>query len=59
VVDLAHKMQVKSLYLFHLDPDQDNDTIDAKFDAAKRLLSELKSDTEYVAPAESDTFKIQ
>jgi len=44
--------------LFHLDPDQDDDTIDAKFDTAKRLLSELKSETECVASAEYDTFKI-
>ena len=58
MVDLVHKTQVKSLYLFHLDPDQDDDTIDAKFDTAKRLLSELKSETECVASAEYDTFKI-
>ncbi len=58
VVDLAHNSQVKTLYLFHHDPDQDDDAIDAKFETAKQLLADMKSATVCVAPAETDSIKI-
>jgi len=58
VVELAHAAEVKSLYLFHHDPDQDDDAIDAKFATAEQLLSEMKSNTICVAPAETDSVKI-
>ena len=39
VADLAHAANVKTLYLFHHDSDQDDADIDNKFDLAKEYLS--------------------
>ena len=58
VVHLAHAAQVKNLYLFHHDPDQDDDAIDAKMQAACRLLRELGSDTRCIAPREKDRYRL-
>ncbi|MCW9045453.1 MAG: response regulator, partial [Alphaproteobacteria bacterium] len=57
VVKLAHKAEVKNLYLFHHDPDQTDDDIDEKFKAAQRLLLELKSNTQCIAPCEGDVVR--
>jgi len=58
VVDLAHCAGVKSLYLFHHDPEQNDDAIDAKLAQARDALAELDSATECFAPAEGDTFQL-
>jgi phosphoribosyl 1,2-cyclic phosphodiesterase/CheY-like chemotaxis protein len=58
VVDLAHSAEVKALYLFHHDPDQSDDDIDAKHETAQALLKEIGSKTVCVAPHEGMTVKI-
>jgi phosphoribosyl 1,2-cyclic phosphodiesterase/CheY-like chemotaxis protein len=58
VVDLAHRAEVKSLYLFHHDPGQNDDAIDAKLEQARQALARLDSATECFAPAEGDTFQL-
>ena len=58
VIDLAHRAKVKTLYLFHHDPDQDDDAIDRKFQMAQEALKRLGSKTMCVAPAETDSIKI-
>ena len=58
VVELAHQAKVKTLYLFHHDPDQFDDDIDAKFKSAVGLLKEKSSTTQCVAPAEGQRFQI-
>ena len=55
VVDIAHKAQVKNLYLFHHDPSQNDNAIDQKAESAQRLLKELGSSTRCMAPAERTT----
>ena len=50
VTELAHNAGVKTLCLFHHDPDQDDDAIDAKLASARALLAELGSSTECIAP---------
>ena len=52
VVNLAHNADVKSLYLFHHDPDQTDDDIDAKLEYASNLLAKQNSNTEVIAPCE-------
>ena len=58
VVDVAHAAEVKTLYLFHHDPDQDDDAIDAKFRMAQQALKRLGSKTACVAPAETNSFRL-
>lgn len=58
VCEFAAAAEVKKLYLFHHDPDQNDDAIDAKFEAAQKKLQELGSAVECVAPKEGDTFRI-
>lgn len=58
VVDLAHAAEVKTLYLFHHDPDQDDDAIDIKYEMACDGLKVLGSSTQCLAPAEAQTFRI-
>jgi ribonuclease BN (tRNA processing enzyme) len=58
VADLAHRASVQTLYLFHHDPDQDDDAIDAKFEAASGLLSDWGSSVRCVAPCEGDRVRI-
>ncbi len=50
VIDMAHQANVKNLYLFHHDPDQTDEDIDAKLEAAKSLLNEKNSTTVCHAP---------
>jgi CheY-like chemotaxis protein/phosphoribosyl 1,2-cyclic phosphodiesterase len=54
VVDLADQAEVKNLYLFHHDPDQDDDAIDEKLKATQAQLKKRKSTTVCLAPAEGD-----
>lgn len=58
VVKLAHQAGVKKLCLFHHDPDQDDDAIDAKFNEATRQLGKLGSSTSCIAPAEGSKLRI-
>jgi phosphoribosyl 1,2-cyclic phosphodiesterase len=58
VVALAHRANIRVLYLAHHDPDQDDDAIDAKLASAKKQLRDLNSATEVLAPAESLTVLI-
>jgi phosphoribosyl 1,2-cyclic phosphodiesterase/ActR/RegA family two-component response regulator len=58
VARLGHDAGVKELHLFHHDPDQTDDDIDRKLEAAGRLLSGWGSATKCVAPAEGDIVTI-
>ncbi len=58
VAKLAHEGEVKKLFLFHHDPDQNDDDIDAKNDSVQKLLADMKSGTECVTPKEGESFKI-
>lgn len=58
VCELAHAGNVKSLYLFHHDPDQNDDAIDAKFDMATKKLKDLGSSVTCVAPKEGDKVRL-
>lgn len=52
VVDLAHRGEVKHLYLFHHDPNQKDADIDAKLETAQEMLADLGSETVCHAPAQ-------
>ncbi len=58
VADLAHRAEVGTLYLFHHDPDQSDDDIDAKLQTVRELLDGMNSGTEVVAPAEKQTITL-
>ncbi|MBF0380739.1 MAG: response regulator [Magnetococcales bacterium] len=58
VVNLAHTAEVKNLHLFHHDPDQTDDDIDAKLAIAESMLSKLDSTVCCIAPKEKQQFKI-
>jgi phosphoribosyl 1,2-cyclic phosphodiesterase len=58
VVNLAHNANVKSLYLFHHDPDQTDSDIDAKLEYATSLLSNFNSKTAVIAPCEGQCISI-
>lgn len=58
VAGLAHDAGVETLYLFHHDPDQNDDAIDAKLEMAGRALRSMRSKTKCVAPAETDVVKL-
>jgi phosphoribosyl 1,2-cyclic phosphodiesterase/ActR/RegA family two-component response regulator len=58
VVNLAHEAAVKTLYLFHHDPDQNDDAIDAKHATAAAALNALQSSTQLVSPIETLSVKI-
>ena len=52
VASLAHAANVKSLCLFHHDPDQNDEDIDMKLASVEKRLRELGSSTKCGAPAE-------
>ncbi|MBF0193280.1 MAG: response regulator [Magnetococcales bacterium] len=58
VVKLAHNAKVKNLHLFHHDPDQTDDDIDAKLALAHSKLKELNSPVQCIAPKEKQQFKV-
>ena len=58
VVNLADTAKVKTLYLFHHDPDQSDDDIDRKLDTARAMLKARKSKTKCLAPKEGEAFQI-
>jgi len=57
VAGLAHAANVKNLCLFHHDPDQDDEDIDAKLASVEKRLHELGSSTNCMAPAEGDLIR--
>ena len=58
VVAWAHEAGVKTLYLYHHDPAQNDQAIDAKLALAQSQLGSLKSSTHCIAPAETQRFII-
>ena len=52
VATLADRARVKTLYIFHHDPDHTDDTIDAKLRQAREMLEKRKSTTVCQAPVE-------
>ncbi len=58
VVGLAHKAGVDKLCLFHHDPDQTDDDIDAKLETAQEMLKDMNSKTDVLAPAEGLVLKV-
>ncbi|MHA1598459.1 MAG: response regulator [Alphaproteobacteria bacterium] len=52
VVDLADQAKVKTLYMFHHDPDQNDDAIDVKLETARQLLKDRGSSVVCEAPHE-------
>ena len=57
VASLAHAANVKSLCLFHHDPDQNDEDIDMKLASVEKRLRELGSSTKCSAPAEGDLIR--
>lgn len=58
VVQLADAANVKTLYLFHHDPDQSDNDIDAKHALAADMLAKKNSSVEVLTPKEGERFKI-
>lgn len=58
VAELAHQSGVKTLYLYHHDPDQTDTDIDGKLALAREVLDANGSSTRLVAPKEKERFKI-
>ncbi len=54
VTDIAHKGEVKNLYLFHHEPNQSDSDIDRKLVMAQDFLSDLNSETICHCPKEGD-----
>lgn len=54
VVALAHRADIKTLCIFHHDPDQDDDAIDRKLAFARAQMAQLGSSTRVIAPAAGD-----
>lgn len=59
VVAIADQANVRTLCLFHHDPDQSDADIDAKLATAKRLLLERGSATVVIAPAENSSISLE
>ena len=58
VVQLADVANVKTLYLFHHDPDQSDADIDNKHELAAKMLIQRDSSVKLETPKEGDLFKI-
>jgi phosphoribosyl 1,2-cyclic phosphodiesterase len=52
VAELAWRARVRSLYLVHHDPTQNDDAIDAKLAAVQAWLATREADTQVTAPVE-------
>src|SRR5262245_50814679 len=52
VADLAGRARAKALYLFHHDPDQSDDLVDAKLARARERLAAMEASTTVLAPSE-------
>ncbi len=58
VTNFADQAQVKKLYLYHHDPDQNDDAIEQKFETYQAGFKKLNSDTECIAPREGSCFTV-
>ena len=58
VADLAARAEVKRLHLFHHDPDQTDDDIDAKLMEMREAIRQLGANVECDAPAEKTVIKL-
>ena len=58
VIELADNAEIKTLYLFHHDPDQSDIDIDGKFEMASKELAKRKSKTEVKCPQVGQTFML-
>ena len=58
VAQIADMAEVKSLYLYHHDPDQTDEDIDQKQEKAAKALSDRKSLVNLNCPMEGQSFKI-
>ena len=58
VADLAARAQVKRLHLFHHDPDQTDEDIDAKLAEMRAALQQLGANVPCDAPAEKSVIKL-
>lgn len=58
VADLADAAEVKTLCLYHHDPDQNDDDIDVKLSTVRQSLRDRNSTVECIAPAEGDSLTI-
>lgn len=58
VTQLAHDAGVRTLYLFHHDPDQTDDDIDRKTVTVQKALAALDSPTQCVGPTEGSSFTL-
>jgi phosphoribosyl 1,2-cyclic phosphodiesterase/ActR/RegA family two-component response regulator len=58
VVQLAHRAEVGTLYMYHHDPSQTDTDIDSKIHQAQALLNRLKSSTVCIAPKEKQQFMV-
>ncbi len=58
VARLADKAQVKTLCLFHHDPDQDDNAIDGKHAFVVNALKDMNSNTLCLTPSEGDHFRL-
>jgi phosphoribosyl 1,2-cyclic phosphodiesterase/CheY-like chemotaxis protein len=58
VADLSARAQVRSLYLFHHDPDHTDAVIDAKLGRVRELLATRGAATTVIAPTELAEFEI-
>lgn len=56
VIRIANQARVKSLHLFHHDPDQNDDAIDRKQAQAQHGLEQMGSPVVCLCPAEGDQF---
>jgi ribonuclease BN (tRNA processing enzyme) len=56
VVEIAAAAEVKSLHLFHHDPDQTDVEIDRKLEFARDMMSALKAETRVEAPQEGSSY---
>ena len=54
VCEFAHRGEVKNLYIYHHDPDQNDAQIDEKFEAAQEALQKLGSNVNCIAPREGE-----
>lgn len=55
VVEFVSQAEVKTLHLFHHDPDQSDDDIDRKLDIAREKMAATGAKTVVQAPAEGDS----
>ena len=58
VAELASRARVKTLYLVHHDPDDNDDIIDAKLARSRELVGKSGAATNVVAPGERTAFEL-